>query len=150
MTRFLSGSPLAVLLLGLASLSCSRVAQRGYPMYGKPARPSAEVAQIATQLFTVDDVTVPEGVSQVEVLPGCHQIRLSKNWIQEENGAFARMDASHMLVWIDAKAGHLYVIDARFGRGSGMSSSKIGVTWVLKAFDAEGNEVPDWKPPDSC
>lgn len=142
----------ALLLLALAclSLSCTRGAQRGYPMHGEPARPPAEVAQIATQLAEVDNTSVPEGVGQVEVLPGCHLIRLSKNWIQAENGGFAKMDASHISLWIDAKAGHLYIIDARFGPGSSMNTSSLGITWILKAFDAQGDEVPNWKPPDSC
>lgn len=142
-TVCLGGALASFVLTGFA---CASSQKRGLALYdGEQER--SRVSQISTQVASVDGVEIPEGISRVEVLPGCHEVILDRRWIYTENGAHAYMDTGGAGFRFDTKPGHSYIIDAQFGAGN--TTAGFSVKWLFKQIDAEGNEVP-WEFDGTC
>lgn len=120
---------------------------RGLPLYdaGHGVLPLEQVASISGPILAVDGQRIKQDTQRFEVLPGCHLLRMTGTvgYFTATATAGTQICLGEHEFGLNTEAGHKYFVELE--HGSLQSSAPVGsveVRWVVKAFDAEGKELP--------
>jgi hypothetical protein len=124
------------ILLFLLTAGCASSATR---MYSGSAKPRGEVARLDAGLFDVtqvDGATLKEGARFLELLPGCHSIRVVLDWREGRqvppgsHGGMTVYGHLEQRLTFDARAGELYLVDLEIESLEGPESDQN--TWQAR------------------
>src|SRR5690606_21363117 len=128
---------------------------RGLPLYDAShgQLPLDQVARVSGEIIAVDGQRIKQDTQRFEVLPGCHMLRMTGTvgyWSPNGN-AGAQISMGEHEFGVHTEAGHKYFVELEHeSMETTAPAGSLQVRWVVKAFDAQGKEMPPVQLYSAC